>query len=326
MSKKRGISKKPLHKPKSEGPAASPQTPLRRGLVVARFGATVDIEDEQGDIQRCISRRKLDTLVCGDRVEWEAREAGRGVVFNMLPRTSLLSQLDDRGRSRAVAANIDQLIVVSTAVNVENGQYGLNCNLVDRYIVAAEASGIEPLLIFNKIDLLSEEERVQLEAVSAIYSRIGYRTLHTSTKTNVGEEQLNELLMGQSSVFVGESGVGKSSILNYLLGSADARIGENLSASGLGRHTTTTAMLYHLERGGDIIDSPGVREFHLNTSDKRAIAQGFREFLALAGQCKFNDCLHIAEPGCAIKEAAKEGAIHPLRLASYRQILTLISN
>ncbi|MBI3772599.1 MAG: small ribosomal subunit biogenesis GTPase RsgA [Gammaproteobacteria bacterium] len=322
------MRKRPAHRGRDhERQEASAQTPTGSsdssfmGLVVTRYGHSIDVEDEQGRVFRCAVRRKLGDVICGDRVVWQPTTNEDGVIIERLPRTTLLSRPDDRGMEKLIAANIDQVIVVCAVRGARDDRFEFNTDLVDRYIVAAETLSIEPLLIINKIDLLTDNDRRQLETDIAPYLAIGYRVLFTSTKQNGGMDALISVLQNRTSIFVGESGVGKSSLIRWLLPDQEIRVGELSASTYKGRHTTTSTNLYHLLHGGDLIDSPGVREFGLFITEKETIAYGFREFRPLIGHCKFNNCIHQSEPGCAIKTGVAQGAIDTRRYESYLKII-----
>lgn len=314
--------KRPPHRPQNINKREeSPSAERRTGLVVASFGAKLDVEDSSGTIHRCTSRRKHGAIVCGDRVIWEPTLDNEGVVVERLERTTLLARPDDIGRDKAIAANIDQLIIVTTAKALPDEGYHFHDNLIDRYFVAAESLGITPVLIANKIDLLNDAERQQLESDLKPYRDIGYQIRHTSTKVAHGLDELMAQLAGHTSVFVGESGVGKSSLISALIPEEEIRVGEVSASSGKGKHTTTTAALYHLQCGGDLIDSPGVREFGLFEVEAEALAWCFIEFRPYRGECKFNNCIHVHEPVCAIKNAVADGKISARRYENYLEIL-----
>ncbi|ERS89515.1 small ribosomal subunit biogenesis GTPase RsgA [Halomonas sp. PBN3] len=306
----------------SEKLAAGDYGPERPGRVVAHFGRTLEVRpDDDGGAVRCHLRANLEGLVTGDRVVWRGREdaEGRtveGVVVARGERESVLERPDARGQLKPVAANIDQLLIVF-AVEPEP-----HPNLIDRYLVAAEATGIPPVLVLNKVDLLPEgggELRVLLER----YAALGYPVVATTTEREDGLSALLARLAGRTSVFVGQSGVGKSSLIDRLLPDEELRIGALSKESRKGTHTTTTARLYRLPEaeGAELIDSPGIREFGLTHLDERQVTEGFIEFRPHLGHCRFRDCRHRHEPGCALLEAVERGEIHPERFASYRRIL-----
>lgn len=285
------------------------------GLVVSNFGATVDVEGSDGTTRRCAVRSNLDALVVGDRVVWQPeRESDSGVVVAIEPRRSLLSRPDAYGNIKPLAANIDQILVVSAPVPAYDPY------LIDQYLAAAENTGIQPAIVFNKTDLLNPEERERADTELREYERIGYPVLHASTRLRHGLDELLAHLADRTSVFAGQSGVGKSSLIQALLPEAEIRVGEVADQTGLGRHTTSVSRLYHLPGAGDVIDSPGVREFRLWGMDRDALARGFVEFRPLLGTCRFRDCRHGDDPGCALREAAQDGLIAPRRLDSFLRI------
>jgi ribosome biogenesis GTPase len=289
--------------------------PEQEGLVVAHYGTQVAVESAPGISQRCHLRANLEGLVTGDRVVWCEGDP-MGVVVAQRERHSVLSRPDPYGKLKPVAANIDQILLVIAPFPEPHA------NLIDRYLVAAEVVGIEPVILLNKMDLLapSPNLRAALDELLSIYPTLGYRVLRTSI-TDSGLEELHGALRERTSVFVGQSGVGKSSLVNVLLPDADIRVGALSENTQKGTHTTTTAQLLHLNCGGTLIDSPGIREFGLWHMSKEQVEQGFREFRALLGTCKFRDCQHEQEPGCAILDAMHSGAISATRLDSYRRIV-----
>ena len=295
--------------------------PLHSGLVVARFGAKLDVENEDGKVYRCTSRRKFGPIVCGDQVSWQLTHDNEGVIAALIPRRTLLARPDDIGRDKPIAANISQIVIVSTVKALNDERYHLHHNLIDRYIVAAESLDITPVIVINKYDLLSNDEQQQLSHDMQVYSEIGYNVINTSTKQARGLEDLTRQLEQHTSVFVGESGVGKSSIIRSLLADTEIRVGEVSTGSGKGKHTTTATTLYHLNSGGDLIDSPGVREFGLSKIEQVALAYNFIEFRFHISRCKFNNCMHKAEPQCAIKQAVEENIISRRRYENYLEIL-----
>jgi len=292
--------------------------PEREGLVTAHYGTQVAVESAPGVSLRCHLRANLEALVTGDRVVWCEGDP-TGVVVAQLERNSVLSRPDPYGKLKPVAANIDQILVVIAPLPTPHA------NLIDRYLVAAETVGIEPVILLNKIDLLADDPVLgqEMDELLAIYPTLGYRILRTSSLEG-GLEELHGALRERISVFVGQSGVGKSSLINVLLPDAELRVGALSESRQKGVHTTTTAQLFHLDCGGSLIDSPGIREFGLWHMSREQVEQGFREFRPFLGACKFRDCRHQQEPGCAILGAAESGQISQRRLGSYRHIVTTL--
>jgi len=289
--------------------------PEQHGLVTAHFGTQVEVESPSGQRIRCHLRANLDSLVTGDQVIWCEGDP-TGVIVAQLERKSVLSRPDPYGKLKPVAANIDQIMVVIAPLPEPHAM------LIDRYLVAAETVNIEPVILLNKTDLLAADPALQqqMDDLLAIYPTLGYRILHTSSKAG-GLEELHAALRERTSVFVGQSGVGKSSLVNALLPEADLRVGSLSETTSKGVHTTTTAQLFQLPSGGSLIDSPGIREFGLWHMNREQVEQGFREFRPLLGHCKFRDCQHVHEPGCAILGALASGEISERRMDSYRRIV-----
>jgi ribosome biogenesis GTPase len=291
----------------------------QNGLVIAHFGVQLEVEALDGalagQIFRCHRRSNLPALVTGDRVVWRAANQGGGVIVAQLPRHSELCRPDSRGQLKAVAANVDQIIIVFAPLPEPHA------NLIDRYLVAAEHAGIRPLLLLNKADLLDAQNEARINALLATYRQLEYPILEVSAREGGGLDQLRERLDGRISVFVGQSGVGKSSLVNSLLPGVDTRVGALSELTGKGTHTTTTARLFHFPGGGELIDSPGIREFGLGHVCREDVEAGFIEFADLLGRCRFRDCKHDREPGCALLGALAEGRIQEQRMHSYRQIL-----
>ncbi len=292
---------------------------VETGLVLSRFGQHADVEDSNGVVVRCNMRRSVASLVTGDRVVWRRslQPTGGidGVIDAVEERSSVLLRPDFYDGLKPVAANIDLMIIVSAILPA------LSLNIIDRYLVAAEITGIKPLLVINKVDLLSATELADVEQQLALYRDLGYDFLMVSAKTTAGMQQLLDYLHSGTSIFVGQSGVGKSSLMNSLMPGLAAHTQEVSVSSGLGQHTTTVSRLYHLPDGGDLIDSPGIREFALWHLSAEEVTQGFTEFTPWLGRCKFRDCKHIADPGCAIQHAVAAGDISQARYDSYLKIL-----
>lgn len=295
----------------SESAPASQQ----HGLIVAHFGRDLIVEDAIGGIHTCSARRKLGRLVCGDRVLWQSSAPGQGVVTQLLERKTLLERPDARGDANPLAANVDQLVVVCAP------EPPLSEALIDRYLVATELIGAQALLLLNKCDLLAPTALAQFEQRLQTFAQLGYPLLFTHTRAADNALPVAPHFDGRTSILVGQSGVGKSSLVRLLLPDAPIRVGQLSAASGLGRHTTTETTLYHLPHGGDLIDSPGVRDFQLWAATPDDLQRGFRELQRYAGQCRFQDCRHNGEPGCVVAVAADAGEVNMRRLESYRSLL-----
>ena len=294
------------------------------GLVISRYGQHADIEDSEGKTFRCNLRRNIGSIVTGDRVVWrkgnDTFSGISGVVEAVQPRTSVLTRPDYYDGVKIIASNIDRIFIVSSIVPAFSTQ------IVDRYLVAAENVEIEPIIVLNKIDLLDEEGFELLDSMLEPYRELNYKVVMLSSHTGEGVDEINDLLKDKVSIFVGQSGVGKSSLINALMPEAELVIGDVSQNSGLGTHTTTTAKLLHFGHSGDLIDSPGVREFGLWHIDADRIAWCFIEFREFLGGCKFRDCKHGNDPGCLIAQAVEDEKIDPERFDNYHKIIESLDN
>jgi ribosome biogenesis GTPase len=296
--------------------AIDPDDPSNhRGLVISHRGKAIEVEplDTRGDNIACGFKPSLGAIVCGDRVIY--RDAGRGpLIVAIQPRKNLLQRMDGFGHVKAVAANVTQL-VVCLAVEPEP-----NLFLLDQYLLSAEQQGLRALILLNKTDLLDARDDDPF-SLRAIYEPLGYEVLHSSIGDPASIRRLLERLKGQTSVISGVSGVGKSSLTKAILPEIEIRIAEISEYNREGRHTTRSSRLYHLPGGGDLIDTPGVRGFNPVLDHNQPLADGFREIRDAAQHCRFANCRHVNEPGCAVRTAVDAGRIHPARYAHYLKLL-----
>lgn len=294
--------------------------PEEEGLVIAHFGSQVDIEGRDNHILRCFFRANLDSIVTGDKVIWRRVRDDEGVVVSCKPRTSLLSRPDSFGKLRPVAANIDQILITIAPLPE------FHFNLIDRYLVMAEKNAITPVILINKCELINDENMAKFIELKRIYGQLDYQVLTVSAKQQSGMDEVKNLLKDKLSIFVGQSGVGKSSIIKYLLPDEHIAVGELSDAKIKGRHTTTQSRLFKFSDGGACIDSPGIREFGLWHLDKDDVIAGFKELFELSRACKFRDCTHSHEPHCAIVDALKQNTISTSRLENYQRILATLND
>jgi ribosome biogenesis GTPase len=285
----------------------------RPALVVARFRRHVVIETQDGESLVCHSASRNIRPLVGDRVEWEAESPGRGIVRAIEPRNTVLTRVDSRGRGQPVAANLTQLVIVVAA------EPDIDWLVLDHYLVSAELSRIKPLIIFNKTDIQPQPppELLAYESIAPVFA--------TSTYEGHIDDTMLEQLRGERSALVGQSGVGKSSLINTLIGDSVQATGELSEKLRQGKHTTTATALYQLKGGGELVDSPGVRRYAPYIEHERDVAGGFREFQHLIPKCRFADCRHLAEPGCAVKAAVDNGKVSRRRYDDYCALYELVA-
>jgi ribosome biogenesis GTPase len=291
-------------------------SPEQEGLLVTRHGKQLQVESGNGELFQCHSRQNLYDLVVGDRVVWQAGANHTGVIVACLPRRSLLARATAKQAAfKPIAANVEQLLLVIAPEPLPTTL------LIDSYLVAAHAANIPLVLVVNKIDLLKEQP-LELTQLLTSYQTLGYTVAKTSALNEQGLSELKTILQNKISVLVGQSGVGKSSLIANLLPTEAVAVGSLAGNTKLGAHTTSAARLYHLSFGGAIIDSPGIREFGLGELTAEQLMQGFTEFRPWLGQCRFHNCKHLQEPDCALHMAVENGHLSQTRLDNYRRLLT----
>ncbi|CAC9534875.1 Ribosome small subunit biogenesis RbfA-release protein RsgA [uncultured Gammaproteobacteria bacterium] len=279
------------------------------GLVITRYGQHLLVESNSGNLVQCTARRNIDLSVAGDQVIFQATDNNKGIVTALFKRDNTLKR-----SKKLIATNIDELYLI---VAIEpHYQF----DLIDRYLIVAENQNLPIRLIVNKIELSSNIKQVKINF--AMYEAIGYPVSYLSVKAQTGINTLKAQLNDKTQIFLGQSGVGKSSLINELIPELNLRVNQISTKSKLGKHTTTNTTLYHIPSGGDLIDSPGVREFHLDNLSNKEILNGFKEFKPFINQCKFRNCAHINEPNCGVKNALETDDIHPKRYASYLALIT----
>jgi len=279
-----------------------------QGLIVAAFGRRFLVESADGRVRNCVTRGKRNDYACGDRVDILVQSDTDGVIENCAPRDTLLYR-SDHWKQKLLAANVTQMIMVVAPVP------SFDLDVLDCCLAAAEHAGIRPLIVLNKADL---PEAVRCEATLALYTAMGYPMIKLVATRSV--DTLRPHLTGQCSVLVGESGMGKSTILNALVPQAAALTREVSSSLGTGKHTTSHTRLYHLDAQSDIIDTPGVQAFGVHHLGVDGLAAAFLDFRPWLGQCRFRNCRHLEEPGCAITAAHDAGQINTRRLKAYRSL------
>ena len=284
---------------------------LHQGLVISHLGQGIAVETADNGIILCQTLRKLETVTVGDQVMFSYASADQGRIEEILPRRSLLTRPSWNGKIRPVAANIDKIYVVFAP------EPYCDFLLIDQYLAICENRNIDAVLVFNKIDLPPTEI---IEQELAIYQGLGYELFRVSAAQMLGIAELKQALKNQVSIFTGQSGVGKSSLTNALIPEKELRTNTVSAITKHGRHTTTAATLYHLPEGGDLIDSPGVAIFGLAELSERQLAFGYKEFEPLLDKCKFHNCRHVKDKGCAVREAAEQGEIS---MARYQRFLKL---
>ena len=298
-----------------------------KGLVIKNTGSWVTVRLEDGSAVNCKMRgvlrlkgmRCTNPVAVGDIVQVEDKGGESPVVGAIEPRKNYIIRRSSNlsKEFQIIAANLDQAVLVATILHPET-----STTFIDRFLATAEAYQVPAVLAFNKIDLLiTEESREYLAEMKAMYERIGYPVVTMSATTGEGTDSLRELLAGKMSLLSGNSGVGKSSIINLMVPEAHVRVGDVSHTHHKGMHTTTFSELLDLPGGGAIIDTPGVKAFGTIDFERAEVAHYFPEIFKISSDCRFNNCTHTHEPGCAVLAAVEAGEISPTRFTSYLSIL-----
>jgi ribosome biogenesis GTPase len=280
------------------------------GDVIAGFGRDTLVRSDAGDTLRAHTRSRRIQAVCGDRVAFEPSGAGRAIIVEVEPRRTIFARASAR-RTKVLAANVTQVAVLVAC------EPSFSDELLARVLVAAEHAGLPALIALNKIDLIAR--RTEALAQLAPFRGLGYPLIEFSAR--IDPEPLRVYLQRQRTVIVGQSGMGKSTLVKALVPDAQVRIREISTFLDAGRQTTTAARLYPLDATSALVDTPGVSEFGLADLSPVQIATGFRDFAPYLGRCRFPDCRHVEEPDCAIAAAVESGQLHARRLALYRRIV-----
>lgn len=298
------------------------------GTVTKSTGSWYNVRlHEGGNTLQCriVGKFRLDDVPLtnpvgvGDQVEVAPEGEGQGMITKILPRRNYVVRQSPRRKHdlHLLAANIDQAVIVVTIV-----QPTIKPGFIDRFLVMLERDDIPTTIVFNKADLYDEEDMALFQEMKDVYEKIGYGVLLTSIVNQVGVAEFRALLQDKTTLMSGQSGVGKSSLMNAIQPQLDLRTGEISDYSGKGQHTTTFAEMYELDFGGHLIDTPGIKNLSFNNKDKSNLAHSFREFFALSENCRFGGaCLHRNEPGCAVHEALRQGEVSEIRFSSYLALL-----
>lgn len=285
------------------------------GLVVMNSGKKASVQLDDGRLLTCHQRANLANVVAGDKVIISLDEQHPPVIESLLPRRSLLSRPGFRGVIKPVAANVDQLLVVIAPAP------GIDLDLLDRSLCYCEWQGLDAVIVLNKIDLLKKEYRELCDQLATIYRSMGYTWLETSRTENTGITELINTCTNKTSVFLGNSGVGKSSLTQALVPDVAIRTQQLSSSTGLGQHTTNNATLYELGCGGKLIDAAGIRSLELSEFAIEHPDRYWRDFRPYLGQCRFSNCTHDHEPECAVKQSVDTQEIALHRYQHYLRLL-----
>jgi len=301
---------------------------LEKGIIIRSTGSWYQVRVEDGKQWNCriIGKFRLkgmkltNPVAVGDEVEFEIEDevAGTGMIKTILPRRNYVVRQSPRKKHflHLLARNVDRAVVIITVVNPK-----LKQGFIDRFLLMTEPYNIPTVIVFNKADLYSEDDNILFEYLKSIYEKIGYTVLLVSAIEKTGTEELKNILKDKITLVGGQSGVGKSTLVNAIQPKLELRTEELSDFSGKGQHTTTFAEMHQLDFGGAIIDSPGIKTLSFNHLEPMDVAHNFREIFETSKECKFNNCTHRNEPKCAVKEAVTEDEISELRFINYLQLI-----
>ena len=298
---------------------------IERGTVLRSTGSWYDVMASDGEVLKCNLKGKIrlkgirstNPVAVGDEVEFERTEDGVGTISDIASRRNCIvrKSVNLSKESHIVASNLDRAFLIVTVA-----QPRTSSGFIDRFLVTAEAYGIPTTIVFNKIDLLDSESLARQQELERIYSEAGYSILKVSAETLEGIEELRASLNLGTNLLSGHSGVGKSTLINHLIPGLDLKTSEISETHSKGRHTTTFAEMFVVPGGGFIIDTPGIKGFGLVTLEKETLNHHFPEFFALLDGCKFNNCVHIGEPKCAVRSAVESGELSEERYSNYLEM------
>ena len=298
------------------------------GTVTRSTGSHYLVRDDGGVVHECVARGNLriqgfmstNPIAVGDHVEFTPGDGEQvGSVLEVKDRRNYLVRrsVNLSHQKSVIAANMDQALLMVTLARPRT-----STGFIDRFLVSAEAYEIPCIILFNKLDAYAAAELASLQELERVYGSVGYRTIRTSAHTGTGVDDVRTLLAGKVSLLAGHSGVGKSTLINTIQPGFDLPTSVVSESTTKGQHTTTHASMFDLALGGSIIDTPGIKGFGLVDMDAATISDQFPEFFKLKGACKFASCLHLQEPGCAVRAAVQEGAVAGSRYASYQDMVS----